>query len=321
MHFLARIKKLLHFLKRLFLRIKAYCQRRLSTSNFFEIYLNYCQTNVSQGHFLSIQKHLVNFWGTVGHRPDLLEISTTDIENFKSHFLKVATAKTVNKALKYVKAMFNRAIDWSYLTNNPAQVIKLIKVPKSDLPYCLTLKEIKQLLQKCPSWFHPIIYTFLTTGMRRSELIHLRWCDLDMHNRLIHIRNQEAFHTKSYLPRTVGMKQTLYEILQNIQSNGNGKHQKSNSEFDGKYVFLSPDETPYSGSILQKIWMKVRQELGINYRLHDFRHTFCSYLILRGVDLKTVQVLMGHSDVRTTMQIYAHVQTAHLQRAVEKLPY
>jgi len=55
--------------------------------------------------------------------------------------------------------------------------------------------------------------------------------------------------------------------------------------------------------------------------LHDFRHTFCSYLILRGVDIKTVQMLMGHSDVRTTMQIYSHVQTVHLQKAVEKLPY
>ena len=67
--------------------------------------------------------------------------------------------------------------------------------------------------------------------------------------------------------------------------------------------------------------MKVRKELGVNYRLHDFRHTFCSYLILRGVDIKTVQMLMGHSDVRTTMQIYSHVQTVHLQKAVEKLPY
>jgi len=321
MLFFTRIKKLLHFLKRLFLYIKAYCQRRLSTSNFFEIYLNYCRTNVSHNHFLSIQKHLVNFWGIVGHRPDLLEISTTDIENFKSHFLKTATPKTLNKAVKYVKAMFNRAIDWSYLTTNPAQPVKLIRVSKSGTPYCLPLKEIKQLLLNCPSWFYPVVYTFLVTGMRRGELIHLRWCDIDLHNRLVHIRNQEAFHTKSYLPRTVGMKQALYEILCDMYPSGDRNHHKSNSEFDNKSVFLSPDGIPYSGSILQKIWTKIKQKLGINYRLHDFRHTFCSYLILRGVDLKTVQVLMGHSDVRTTMQIYAHVQTTHLQRAVEKLPY
>jgi len=321
MHFFAQLKRFIHFLKRLFLRIKACCQGRLSTSNFFEIHLNYCRTNVSHNHFLSIQKHLVNFWETVGHRPDLLEISTTDIENFKSQFLKTATPKTLNKAVKYVKAMFNRAIDWGYLTTNPAQTVKLIRVPKSGTPYCLPLKEIKQLLLNCPSWFYPVVYTFLVTGMRRGELIHLRWGDLDMYNRLVHIRNQEAFHTKSYLPRTVGMKQALHEILCNMHPNGNGSHHKSNSEFDNKNVFLSPDRIPYSGSILQKIWTKVRQELGINYRLHDFRHTFCSYLILRGVDIKTVQVLMGHSDVRTTMQIYAHVQTVHLQHAVEKLPY
>jgi len=321
MYFFTHIKKLLRFLRRLFLRIKAYCQRRLSTSNFYEIYLNYCQSNVSRSHFLSIQKHLAIFWKTVGHRSDLLEISATDIENFKSQFLKGTSSKTVNKVLKYVKAMFSRAIDWGYLTNNPAKAVKIIKVPKSDLAYCLTLKEIKGLLQKCPSWFHPVIYTFLATGMRRGELIHLRWCDIDMNKRLIHIRNQEAFHTKNYLPRTVGMKRTLYEILHNIQSNGNGKHQKSGSESDGEYVFLSAEGIRYSGSVIQKIWMKVRRELGINYRLHDFRHTFCSFLILRGVDLKTVQVLMGHSDPRTTMKIYAHVHTAHLQHAVEKLPY
>jgi len=310
-YFYKQIKKIFYLLRyHLILLIKIFGKRRLSTAGFFEIYLDYCKTNVSHSHFLSIQKHLSNFWKIIGHRHSLLEVSTTDIENFKSIFLKTATPKTVNKVLKYIKAMFNRALDWNYLTVNPAQRVKLIKVPKSNIPHCLTIKEIKKLLEKCPSWFYPIIYTFLATGMRRSELIHLRWCDIDMHNHLIHINNQDAFHTKSFLPRTIGLKQRLYEIFQNIQSD-NGE----------KSVFISPEGLPYTSSVLQKTWMKVRKELGINYRLHDFRHTFCSYLILRGVDIKTVQMLMGHSDIRTTMQIYSHVQTIHLQKAVEKLPY
>ena len=318
-HFRERIKKLFPFLKHLILRIKAFFCRQLSTANFFEIYLNYCRANVSRGHFLSIQKHLANFWKTIGHRLNLLEISTVDIENFKFAFLKSATPKTVNKTLKYAKAMLNRALDWNYLSVNPAQRVKFIKVPKSNLPCCLTLKEIKELLEKCPSWFYPIIYAFLATGLRRNELIHLRWCDVDMRNHLIRVSNQEAFHTKSLLPRTVGMKQRLYEIFQNMLTEK--KHIKKKAESNGQFVFISSEGLPYSSSVLQKAWMKIRRELGVNYRLHDFRHTFCSYLIIRGVDIKTVQVLMGHSDVRTTMQIYAHVQTVHLQKAVEKLPY
>jgi len=310
-YFHKQIRKFFYLLKYfLILCTKTFCKHRVSTADFFEIYLNYCKANVSNGHFLSIQKHLTNFWETMGHRHNLLEVSAIDIENFKSIFLKTDTPKTVNKVLKYIKAMFNRALDWNYLTVNPAQRVKSLKVPKSNLPHCLTIKEIKELLEKCPSWFYPIIYTFLATGMRRSELIHLRWCDIDMRNHLIHINNQDAFHTKSFLPRTIGLKQKLYEIFQNTESNNNEK-----------FVFISSERLPYTNSVLQKTWMKVRNELGINYRLHDFRHTFCSYLILRGVDIKTVQMLMGHSDVRTTMQIYSHVQTVHLQKAVEKLPY
>jgi len=322
-YFHKQVRKIFYLLKHfLILFTKTFFKYRVSTTDFFEIYLNYCKTNVSNGHFLSIKKHLTNFWETIGHRHSLLEVSTIDIENFKSIFLKTTTPKTVNKVLKYIKAMFNRALDWNYLTINPAQRVKLIKVPKSNLPHCLTIKEIKELLEKCPPWFYPIIYTFLSTGMRRNELIHLRWCDIDLRNHLIHINNQDTFHTKSFLPRTIGLKQKLYEIFQNILSNNNEKFKRENENSEDQLVFISSEEgLAYTSSVLQKTWMKVRKELGVNYRLHDFRHTFCSYLILRGVDIKTVQMLMGHSDVRTTMQIYSHVQTVHLQKAVEKLPY
>ena len=310
-YFYKQVRKIFYLLKYfLILCTKIFCKHRVSTIDFFEIYLNYCKTNVSNGHFLSIKKHLTSFWKTIDHRHSLLEISTIDIENFKSIFLETTTPKTVNKVLKYIKAMFNRALDWNYLTVNPAQRVKSFKVPKSNIPHCLTIKEIKKLLEKCPSWFYPIIYAFLVTGMRRGELIHLRWCDIDMRNHLIYINNQDTFHTKSFLPRTIGLKQRLYETFQEIQSKNNEK-----------FVFITSEGLPYTSSVLQKTWMKVRKELGINYRLHDFRHTFCSYLILRGIDIKTVQMLMGHSDVRTTMQIYSHVQTVHLQKAVEKLPY
>ena len=321
-YFHKQVRKSFYLLKYfLILCTKTFCKHRVSTADFFEIYLNYCKTNVSNGHFLSIQKHLTNFWETISHRHSLLEVSTIDIENFKSIFLKTTTPKTVNKVLKYIKAMFNRALDWNYLTVNPAQRVKSFKVPKSNIPHCLTIKEIKELLEKCPPWFYPIIYAFLATGMRRGELIHLRWCDIDMRNHLIHINNQDTFHTKNFLPRTIGLKQKLNETFQDIQSKNSKEFKEENENSDDQFIFISSEGLPYTSSVLQKTWMKVRKELSVNYRLHDFRHTFCSYLILRGVDIKTVQMLMGHSDVRTTMQIYSHVQTVHLQKAVEKLPY
>ena len=321
-YFCKQIRKFFYLLRYfLILYTKTFCKGRVSTSDFFEMYLNYCKANVSNGHFLSIRKHLTHFWKTIDSRQSLLEVSTIDVENFKSILLETATPKTVNKVLKYIKAMFNRALDWNYLTVNPAQRVKFIKVPKSNLSYCLTIKEINKLLEKCPSWFYPVIYAFLATGMRRSELIHLRRCDVDIRNHLIHINNQDTFHTKSFLPRTIGLKQKLCEILQNMEFQNNENVEKGNRDSEDRSVFISSEGLPYTSSVLQKTWMRVRKELDVNYRLHDLRHTFCSYLVLRGVDIKTVQMLMGHSDVRTTMQIYTHVQTAHLQKAVEKLPY
>lgn len=313
------------WLKNFIQRLWARWRKKISTEVFYNIYLKYCQTNVSYAHLQSIHKHLSNFWKIVKHHPTLSGISITDIENFKTKLFETATPKSVNKSLKYVKAMFNKAVDWGYITNNPARIVKSIKVPKSEIAYCLTIKEINDMLKAVPSWFYPIIYTFLTTGIRRGELINLRWCDIDMEKHIIYVNNQEEFHTKNYKMRIVGMKQTLYSLLRDI------KFKRLNGEYDGKKydgkniqeecVFLTQKGRPYLNSVIQKAWMKVRKELGVKYRLHDFRHTFCSYLILQGVDIKTVQTLMGHSDSRTTMEIYAHVQTACLREAVEKLPY
>ena len=311
-------RRLKNFIQRLWARWR----KKISTEVFYNIYLRYCQTNVSYAHLQSIRKHLNTFWKIVKHRPTLSEISITDIEKFKTKLLETATPKSVNK---YVKAMFNRAVDWGYITSNPARLVKPIKVAKSEAAYCLTIKEINKLLNAVPSWFYPIIYTFLTTGMRRGELINLRWRDVDMEKHIIYVNNREEFHTKNYKSRIVGMKQKLYDLLRDMKfkrldekCDGRNKIEK---DIEEECVFLTRQGRPYLSSVLQKTWMKVRKELGVKYRLHDFRHTFCSYLILQGVDIKTVQTLMGHSDSRTTMEIYAHVQTACLREAAEKLPY
>lgn len=161
-------------------------------------------------------------------------------------------------------------------------------------------------LDNCSGYTYAIVATALLTGMRRSELFNLEWSDIDFRNRAITVNNKEDWHTKNYEPRTIPMNDFLYGILIKLP------HHISSS-----YVFFKPD-----GSRFRDIgarFKRVLKRAGLpDIRFHDLRHTFASHLVMAGVDLPTVQKLLGHRDIKTTMR-YAHLASDHLRSAVERL--
>ncbi|MFH1007853.1 MAG: site-specific integrase [Candidatus Latescibacterota bacterium] len=175
-----------------------------------------------------------------------------------------------------------------------------------DKPRWLDKEETGRLLEECPSHIYALVATALNTGLRRAELFHLEWSDVDFTSESITVRNKAEWHTKNYESRTIPMNSFLYGVLR--------KHPR---RINSTFVFSNPEGKP---------WDNVRQSLsnaaeraGIGHLgLHALRHTFASQLVMAGVDLRTVQKWMGHKNIKTTMR-YAHLAPSHERAAIEML--
>jgi integrase len=168
----------------------------------------------------------------------------------------------------------------------------------------LSLNEIDLVLRNSPEYLRPIIVIAIHTGLRKSELFRLRWDDVDFNRGYVIASSMDNEHTKNYRNREIPMTEQLRECLNNI---------KAKSE----WVLCKQNGERYSGC-LRKGLEKIARDAGIKkFTLHDLRHTFASHLVMEGIDLPTVQNLMGHSEIKTTM-IYSHLAPDHLKNAMKR---
>jgi len=264
-----------------------------------EEYLLYSKANKASSSYerdqLSIQ-HLLKAFGT----RLLSEITTYDLECYKNQRRDEVAAGTVNRELSCAKHMLGKAVKWGHLSTSPSNGVAKFKEPPGRVRY-LSDDEIERLLRYCAEHIRPIVVMALNTGMRRGEILNLKWQDVDLRNRVIKIRK-----TKNNETRIVPINDTLYNELMAIEPGIGNRH-----------VFIDNDGNPL-GNIKKGFYGAMRRASITDFRFHDLRHTFASRLVLAGVDIRTVQELLGHKDIRMTVR-YSHLSDMHLKEAVKKL--
>lgn len=167
---------------------------------------------------------------------------------------------------------------------------------------------MKEVLVHCGKRFYPIFLTLASTGMRLGELINLEWKDVDFERKVISIKVKDFWEPKNSRPRAIPMTNKLLEVLNAVNKST-------------RWVFATRNGNQLNRNHLRESLAKLCMKIGIEpANIHTFRHTFASHLVMSGVDLPTVQKLMGHSDIKTTM-VYAHLAPEHLKGAVEKLKF
>ncbi|MFH1800239.1 MAG: tyrosine-type recombinase/integrase [Candidatus Omnitrophota bacterium] len=219
---------------------------------------------------------------------------------------KGAKSYTVNFELTTIKTMFILAVKWKYLEASPAEGVKQLKAEDSKPRRFLTDAECDRLLRACEPEYRPIFFTLIHTGMRKAELLNLEWSDLDFKRRIIKIRRKSFWIPKAG-EREIPMSDVIADVLDGLPRQSH-------------FVFPDEDGEAMNGNFLRLQLIRIAKNAAI-YNLtevHALRHTFASQLLMRGVDLPTVQKLMGHSNIETTL-IYSHQTTDHLREAVEKL--
>ena len=157
----------------------------------------------------------------------------------------------------------------------------------------MTFEEVKRLIDGVSNIKHKLIIKMLYgCGLRVSEVINLKKSDLNFDESLIHIRL-----AKGRKDRFVKIPDSIKEELENYSKFG-----------ESEVLFLSQRGGKLSTSTIQKIIKNFSKKAGLkkNISPHTLRHSFATHLLETGIDLKIIQKLLGHSDIRTT-QIYLHI--------------
>jgi integrase len=279
-------------------------------------YIPYAKTNLSPRTFERtcgiIENHLIQYFDCY-----LCKISRKNIEDYKQKRASEVKPATVNKEYSTLRHMLKCAVDWGYITHNPATGVKELKEPPGRIRY-LTPDEFQRLLSaagpeffadntynagRTPSsllaiYLRPIVTLGAHTGLRRGELLSLRWSHVDFKEQRIIIEQ-----TKNNERKIAYLSDAALEALRCIPRNLHAD-------------LLFPGITP---SQLSRAFERACKRASIeDFRFHDLRHTFASCLVMGGENIRTVQTLLGHKDLRMTMR-YTHLSPEHLQTAAKRL--
>jgi len=229
------------------------------------------------------------------------QINSLHIEGYKKKRLEEKKMPgTINRELACLKHMFNLAIKWKFVRENPVREVKFLKAKKYEMQI-LNRIEIDLLVKAAEERLKPVLIVALNTGMRRGELLGLSWNDIDFANYNMHVKN-----TKSGRDRIIPMNSLVAATLKK-------------QDMSEKFVFLHSWEKDKSFNNVTRSLHRACKKIGIEkFRFHDLRHTAATLMVQSGVDLVTVKEILGHSNIQTTM-IYCHTSQESKRKAVFEL--
>ena len=216
-----------------------------------------------------------------------------------------AAPSTINMEMSLMNHAFTLAIkEWEWVKDNPVKMVSREKV-NNLIERWLTLEEEKNLLNSSPKWLQEIIIFAINTGFRLSEILDLKWPQVDLLKKTVTILVQ-----KNKGKDTLPLCERALEILKERSGNRCG---------ETSYVFHTRNGTRIAANNLQRGFSAALEKSGIEkLRFHDLRHTFATRLAQAGVDLYTVQKLGRWKNTSMVMR-YAHHYPESLRSGVAVL--
>jgi len=238
---------------------------------------------------------------------------------------------TIIKHHHLLRQALGTAVKWKLTSHN---VGELVDPPRKTYKEMMALndKEVLHLLETCADteWY-PIFNILFTTGLRRSELLALRWIDVDLTLaslqvvRVLHQLSNGQFifgePKTSKARRKVALMPSSCVLLRKLQED-----QKSHAESlgleikDNDLIFSKPDLSPIRPDAVTRAFRRISRQAGFTgLRLHDCRHTHASLMLKLNVHPKIVSERLGHSGIAITLDLYSHLLPGMQESAVEAL--
>lgn len=262
---------------------------------------------------VNTRRHLTYWKKKLGSLP-LADVTPTLIVKFRNellttptHHQKPRSNATVVRYLAALSHAFTVAMkDWHWVTDNPVSKISKPRQARGRERF-LSDDERERLLAACRAspnrYLLAVVVLAISTGMRRGEIMNLRWSDLDLKRGTILLTTTKNDTSRS-IPLT-GLARQLVEDLAKVR------------RLDTPLIFCGT--LPQKPMDLKKPWENAVKQAGLdNFRFHDLRHTAASYLAMNGATTMEIAAVLGHKTLQMVKR-YSHLANSHTAKVVEAM--
>ncbi|GBE19631.1 MAG TPA: hypothetical protein ENG87_00160 [Candidatus Pacearchaeota archaeon] len=218
-------------------------------------------------------------------------LNENSVKDFIQSQIKKKNPSTVSSQISAIKFFFKRVLKQNLILNHPKR--------NKTLPTILTIREIKKLIKSTSNIKHKLIIKLLYgCGLRVSEIVNLKKQDINFEESLIHIKLAKGKKDR-FVKIPSSMEKELSNYIKIIESD---------------ILFPSSRGGKLTTATVQAILKNSAKKAGIRKRVypHLLRHSFATHLLEQGTDLRIIQKLLGHSDIKTT-QIYTQISQASIK--------
>jgi len=279
---------------------------RYMFSEFKKSYIEHVKTDKAPKTLENVERVFKHFEALFGDK-SLSEFLPEDLEKYKTSRKGKVQDVTINNEIRTIKAAFQKAVDWGRLKEHPFSKVKQIRVPEEDArPF--TKGEFQKLCGVInDDSFLRIVKFAVLTGMRRGEILNLRWGNVDISKKKITIVSSGEYRVKHGKMRKIPMNEEVAGILEKVKS-------------DSDYVFINKQKKPYKeGTVTKKFKGYIRKaKLPDELHFHSLRETFASWGMSEGISHYAMKQLLGHKSVTTT-EGYAIYDDDRLSEDVSKI--
>ncbi len=269
-----------------------------------------------EGHSVLLRKHLLPYFGD----KRLSDIGTADVQAFVMQKAQAGLAwNTVKNLRNLVSRILRTAVEWNYITSNPARGVRLPAKQLARPPRMITVEQLRSLLREFPEPARTMVLLCAFTGVRAGELFALRWRHIDFERGVLQVR--ESVHRGKFGPPKT--RSSVRDLpLGNVALAALLAHRKRVKQCSSdNLLFPSRKRTALCrNNLLRRVVYPACDRANIpKVGWHSLRHLHATLLSEAGEPLKVAQAQLGHADLQTTLGVYTHVLPESQHRAVERI--
>ena len=241
-------------------------------------------------------KPVLAWWRSQIGGKRLAEVSRADLIELRDRMEVSNSSK--NRYCAYIATVFSKAVYWEWIKASPFHKFQKLPEPRGRTRF-LSDEERQRLLDACRQ--NPDLYVLvvlaLSSGMRKSEMLTLRWRQVDFNSQTI-----KLLDSKNGDQRLVPLVEPALSIL---------RERSKVRRIDSEFIFPAKNGNR-SWQLTSKEWKRKIEKAGlVNFRVHDMRHSAASVMAMSGMSVLEIAAVLGHRTLAMTMR-YAHVADAHL---------
>ena len=232
---------------------------------------------------------------------------------------KGLSAKTVRNIHQILSSALKLAQEQRLILTNPAEGCALPRVEHQEMKTLTTVQLASFFREARESGVFELYYLELATGLRRGELLGLKWGDIDLERGDLRVRRQVSRINGEVVEAPLKTK-NAYRTLPLAEDTVSVLKEQRRKVGNSPWVFPSPNGGPISPDSVLHMLHRVLKRAGLpKVRFHDLRHTFATLALQNGVDVKTVSGMLGHFSAGFTLDTYAHITSAAQRQAAQTM--